>query len=272
MNHPADLFHAPTDAALGTMTDMALADKVGAFAARLTPGERDALKFRFGAASASRLDDDFDISLDAARRQQFFQLLRCTLATQAFSQRVPPYGIAYRGRPPLMTAALLRDLRDEASRFRPLARENYEQFIATIDTPLEDTLCERLAGSAPLLRLVCSHAGPCLPSFISSYIYYDCAGQCSKPHVDNAFTAVTVMIGLRHDRQGRAPASASVAYWPDLPALPYRLAPGELAVFFGSGVLHGRTPVAAGETVHSLLLSFRPARADGLPNHAGHPA
>lgn len=272
MNQHAETRHASGAAALDNMTDIALAGKVREFAARLTPGERDALKFRFGAASAARLDDDFDISLDAARRQQFFHLLRCTLATQAFCQGVPPYGIAYRGRPALMTAALLHDLRDEACRFRSLARENYEQFIATIDTPAEDTLCERLAGSAPLLRLVCSHAGPCIPSFISSYIYYDAAGQCSKPHVDNAFTAVTVMIGLRHDWQGGAPASASVAYWPGLPALPYRLAPGELAVFFGSGVLHGRTPVAAGETVHSLLLSFRPALADGIPGHARLPA
>lgn len=248
---------------MSTSTDARLLEKMGAFAGRLTPGERDALKFRLSLASADRLDHDFDVSSNPETRAQFFSLLRCTLATQPFRDRVPKYGMAYRGRPALMTDALVALLRAEACALRAQARENFEQFITTVDTPAETTVCERLAASAPLLQMVCEHAGPCIPSYITSYIYYDQPGQCSKPHVDNAFTALTVMIGLRHDcRAGVASSSSSIIYWPDHAPMAYRLAPGELAVFFGSGVLHGRSPVQPGEIVHSLLLSFRPIAVD----------
>lgn len=236
------------------------------FAASLTPAERDALKFRLSVAAARELERDFELSADPARRARFFQLLRCMLAIQPFARRVPPHGLAYRGRPDFMSDALVQGLRDEAVRWRPRARENFEQFIVTIDTPDDSTLCERLASSAPLFDLVTRCAGPCLRSYISSYIYYDAAGQCSKPHVDNAFTSVTVMIGLRSEPAADVGArpSASVAYWPDSAPFEYRLAPGEMAVFFGVCVLHGRHPVARGETVHSLLLSFRPRMEDGV--------
>lgn len=245
-----------------------LSMRMQAFSGSLDAGERDCLKFRLSLASAARLDGHFEISADPVRRRQFFDLLRLTLATQPFHRRVPRHGIAYLARPAFMTDALLAGLRDEATAMRPSARANHEQFIVTVDTPREDTLCERLASSRLLLELVTRHAGPCEASHISSYIYYDQAGQCSKPHVDNAFTALTAMIGLRHDHdRPLASASASIAYWPDCAPLAYRLAPGEIAVFFGSGVLHGRTPVAENETVHSLLLSFRPRPDDqGSPH------
>ncbi|HEX8614126.1 MAG TPA: hypothetical protein VF800_22850 [Telluria sp.] len=250
-----DTMNAPAEASLRA--------KLLAFSQRLSPGERDCLKFRLSLASTARLDRDFDISGDPQRRLEFFDLLRYTLAIQPFHRRVPKYGIAYLGRPQFMTDELVQGLRDEARQFRCYARENYDQFIATIDTPAEDALCERLASSEQMLRLVTRHAGACVPSYITSYIYYDAPGHCSKPHVDNAFTSLTVMIGLRHDHDDAAtPGSASIVYWQDSAPMAYRLAPGELAVFFGSSVLHGRSPVGPHETVHSLLLSFRPVLAD----------
>lgn len=231
------------------------------FARQLEPGERDDLKFRLALESADELENDFDVGNGPARNERFFELLRTLAAIQPFHELVPPYGIAYRGRPRFMTDALLDDLRDEAVRQRPEARLNFEQYITRIETRDDSTVCEKLAASDELLRFVTEHAGPCLPSYVTSYIYYDGAGQCSKPHVDNAFTALTVMIGLRHDCTS-APSSASVVYWPDRPRLDYRLQPGELAIFFGLSALHGRTPVVEGETVHSLLLSFRPMERD----------
>jgi hypothetical protein len=36
------------------------------------------------------------------------------------------------------------------------------------------------------------------------------------------------------------------------------LDPSKRPTFFGACVLHGRTPIGSGETVHSVKLSFRP--------------
>jgi hypothetical protein len=228
------------------------------FARQLEPGERDDLKFRLALESADELENDFDVSHSDSRKERFFELLRTIAVIQPFHDRIPAYGIAYRGRPEFMTDALLDGLRDEAVALRAKARLNFEQYITRIETPDDSTVCEKLAASDELLRFVTEHAGPCLRSYVTSYIYYDAPGLCSKPHVDNAFTSVTVMIGLRHDYTS-VPSSASVVYWADRPRLDYRLKPGELALFFGVSALHGRTPVVEGETVHSLLLSFRPA-------------
>ena len=241
----------------GTTSD--LAERLQNFSQQLSPNERDALKYQLSLASIKEIEEDFEISQNLHKRQRFFNFLRHILAIQPFCERVPMYGIAYRGRPDFMTDKLVEDLRTEALQFRPYARLNFEQFIATIDTPDDSTVCECLAASEDLYRLVAQHAGPCLRSYITSYIYYEVAGQCSKPHVDNAFTSITVMIGLRKDHEDlTSPPSASVIYWPDSPPMEYRLEPGEMVIFFGVCVLHGRYPISSRETIHSLLVSFRP--------------
>lgn len=234
-----------------------LGDKLAGFARQLDFGERDAFKYSLSVAGVGELENDFEISADAEKRARFWKILRYLLLIQPFQKRVPEYGIAYRGRPDFMTPALLRGLQEEALALRPRARINFDQYILTVDTPDDTSLCERLASSAELYDLVTTHAGPCAPTFISSYIYYEQAGQRSKPHVDNVFTSLTVMIGLRHDYTGE-PASSSVIYWPDKAPYEYRLQPGEMVIFFGVCVVHGRYPVQNGETVHSLLLSFQP--------------
>ncbi|MFC5473120.1 hypothetical protein [Paraherbaspirillum soli] len=250
-------------------TTVGLSEKLLGFAEQLSPNERDALKFQLSVASANELENDFEISHSPEKRSRFSEFLRCTLAIQPFRERVPKYGIVYRGRPDFMTDDLVQQLRAEALSFRPQAKENYEQFIVTVDTPDDSTVCEKLAASDDLYRLVTQHAGPCQHSYISSYIYYEVAGQCSKPHVDNAFTSVTVMIGLRNDQlDPAAPSSTSIVYWPDSPPMEYRLEPGELAIFFGVCVLHGRSPISAGETVHSLLLSFQPRMDNEIGSNA----
>lgn len=236
-----------------------LSERLQRFSQQLSPNERDALKYRLSLASIKEMEKDFEISQNPDKRQRFFGFLQHLLAIQPFFGRVPMYGIAYRGRPDFMTDQLVEDLRAEALRFRPYARLNFEQFIATIDTPDDSTVSERLAASEDLYRLVTQHAGSCLRSYITSYIYYEVAGQCSKPHVDNAFTSITAMIGLRNDHEDlTSPLSSSVIYWPDSPPMEYRLKPGELVIFFGVCTLHGRYPISSGETIHSLLVSFRP--------------
>jgi hypothetical protein len=184
----------------------------------------------------------------------------CLLRIQPFSVRVPSYGIAYRGRPDFITDSLLAALRAEALSLRAEARLNFNQFISRVDTPDNSTVCEQLAASDDLYQLVSQYAGPCYKSYVTSYIYYDASGHCSRPHVDNAFTGITAMMGLRNDHfNGAIQTSASIVYWPDKSPMTYRLQPGELIIFFGVCSLHGRTPVADGEIIHSLLMSFRPA-------------
>ena len=236
-----------------------LAGKLASFADELDFGERDALKFGISVAAVTELENDFEVSQDAEKRARFSKYLRYLLEIQPFRARVPEYGLAYLGRPDFMTPALVAALQAEAASLRQKARINFEQYIVTVDTPDDSYLCEKLANSEQMYNLMSQHAGSCSHSFISSYIYYEEAGQRSSPHVDNAFTSLTAMIGIRHDYAfAEEQSSASIVYWPDKPPMEYRLRPGEVAIFFGVCAVHGRSPVRDGEVVQSLLLSFQP--------------
>ena len=248
-----------TDTSVSNKLNNKLSNKLAQFANELDYSERDALKFSLSVAAVGELENDFAVSENAEKRARFSKFLRYLLLIQPFRARIPDYGIVYLGRPPFMTQALVKALQTEATTLRPQARVNFEQYIVTVDTPNDANLCEQLANSEEMYNLMSQYAGPCRPSFISSYIYYEHAGQRSSPHVDNAFTSLTAMIGIRHEYAGAIErSSASVVYWADKPPLEYRLGPGEIAIFFGVCALHGRYPVQNGETVHSLLLSFQP--------------
>lgn len=230
-------------------------------AAQLSPGELDALKYRLSVAAIQKMGEgaqgNFDLGADTAAAADLLQSL---VNIQPYRDRIPTYGLAYRGRPNFMTDDLLKALQQESSRFRASAKRQLDQYISQIHTDNSSTVCEQLAASEELLALVRQQAGPALRSYITSYLYYDTPGQYSQPHVDNAFTSITVMVGLAQEN-AQNPAnqqSSSVIFWPHSPRLDYRLQPGELSIFFGASVLHGRTRVASGESVRSLLMSFRP--------------
>ncbi|WP_156187968.1 hypothetical protein [Chromobacterium sp. LK11] len=228
----------------------------------LSEGEVDALKYTLSLLSVKELFNGFEIGTEREALNRFYEPLRLLATIQPFSERVPPYGIVYRGRPDFMTDALLDSLKEESDACRVLAVPatlgESSQYIYQPISEDNITIAEQLAASDVMLALVQQYAGAALPSFMTSYIYYDCAGQSSPPHVDNAFTAITVMLGLRHECERGTFASRSVVYWPDQSRLDYQLKPGELSIFFGVSTLHGRTPVDHGEKVQSLLLSFRP--------------
>jgi hypothetical protein len=116
-----------------------------------------------------------------------------------------------------------------------------------------------LANSEDLLELVEKYSGKVLPSFMTSFVYYDEEGRSSPPHVDNAFTAITVMLMLKHEVPTYViQKSRSVVYWSNKERFDYVLDEGEISIFFGVSALHGRTPVSHGEKVYSILFSFRP--------------
>jgi hypothetical protein len=227
-------------------------------AATLDESELDQLKLILSSLCIRKLENRFDLSSDPVNREKFYDPLRQLSKIQPFSSRLRPYGIFYLGRPNFMTDALVENLRAEAESFRAEARFNFNHYLYQVETIASETCAEKLYESPVFGDFIESHAGPCLKSFITSYIYYDQAGRSSEPHVDNAFTSVTAMVGLRHECKRNIFSSRSVFFWPDKERLEIQLKPGEIVVFAGVSAVHGRTPVAEDEKVHSLLLSFRP--------------
>lgn len=225
------------------------------FVETLSLEEIDALKYQLS-ITAVELLNNFGLPDDLIKQEIFNSTIKKIASIQPYRDKIKKYGIVYRGKPSFLTDDLLSKLQSEAVSFRQQAKPNYEQWISPVDTEDNATFAEKLEGSSKLLDFVCEFAGKCIPSYISNYIYYDVEGQNSEPHVDNAFTAVTVMIGLKHE--GINKKSSSIIYWPDAEPLEYQLRPGEMTIFFGTTMVHGRTPISKGEEVHSLLLSFRP--------------
>lgn len=226
----------------------------------LSYSEIDALKYAASQLSIKELEDVFDISNDITKNNRFFSFLDIKSKIQPFSKRVPKYGIAYRGRPHFITDIVLKQLISESKEFRQLAIPATKmQSAQLIYQPDSDSFANKLANSQDLLNIVNEYAGEAVRSYMTSYIYYDQKGQSSPPHVDNAFTAITVMLALEHECQNGVLNSSSVSYWPNQKRLDYQLRPSEISIFFGVSALHGRTPVGDNETVTSILLSFRPS-------------
>lgn len=246
------------------MSNMTMTEKNSAAMTKngLDFGETDALKHALALLSVKELDNIFDIPTETDRRRQFEAPLEYISTLQQFSDRIPPYGIVYRGRPPFMNEEILSTLREEANKYRPdawpLKSDDRSQYLYRPDTPLGNSCAEELAAGDQVHSFVEQFAGKVVHSFVTNYIYYDEAGQCSKPHVDNAFTAVTVMVAIDHHSENGNLASSSVAYWPGRDRFDYQLKPGEISIFFGVATLHGRTPICHGEKATSLLISFRP--------------
>jgi len=223
----------------------------------LTPNELDVLKYKMSVSAVRSIAKRPNI--DGISDHKFSGILDCLRSIQPYSQRIPRYGLAYLGRPNFVTDEVLKKLNEESDIFRCDAKLNLNQYLAQVETDDNQTYCEKIAASKELRELVQGHAGPSLPSFVTSYIYYDEPQQFSRPHVDNAFTSITAMMCL--SQKSSAPdseTSSSFIYWPDSKRFNYRLKPGEVSIFFGASVLHGRTMVSSDEKTKLLLISFRP--------------
>jgi hypothetical protein len=218
------------------------------FAAQLTEQERDVLKYRLSRAIIAGLAR----SVQGAPPLMLLQALR---DIQPYRSSVPPSGVSYVGRAEFITEEMLASLRAECIHWRSHARLNGYQMISGVDTPRSRSVAEQVASSRAVVDWVSRRAGRCQPSFVTNYLYYDAEGHYCEPHVDNAFTPVTAMLCLRHDGPIH---SESRVIGPDGTSTVYRLRPGEIALFYGTCVIHSRSPVLQGEIVHCLLMSFRP--------------
>lgn len=236
-------------------------DSLVKFSKSLNENEIDNLKYKLFLLAIDELNKSektWDLLL-LDEGSDLNTILKSLVQIQPYNSRIKDFGLAYKGRPTFMTDDLLYALIKESEEYKLKAKANFNQYIYQVETENNEYVCETFANSSDLLDLVTSHAGPVIPSFITSYIYYFNEGNDSKPHVDNAFTSITVMVGLKHEFPDRTiNSSSSFIYWANKKPLHYRLLPGEIAIFFGCTVIHGRTPVKKDESINSLLISFRP--------------
>lgn len=225
---------------------------------RLNKNECDALKYRLSIAAANVIHNEgYEPQYS---REKFNFLLENLLNIQFYRDRVPVYGLAYKGHPDFLTKDVLNNLIEESESYKLQSIRNLDQNIYQVETNDNVTYAEKLASSMELHKLVNRYAGKSQQSFVTSYLYYNQKGDCSRPHVDNAFTGITVMIGLKQISSNlkKVKLSSSFLYWPNKPRFEYQLEPGEISIFFGACVLHGRTILDDGEVTQLLLLSFRP--------------
>jgi len=99
------------------------------------------------------------------------------------------------------------------------------------------------------------------PTGIASYIHYDKEGAGIEPHVDTDIFFINLLIMLSHVREGDGDPSTLVIYPAGQPMQRFLLEPGETVVMDAAGLIHGREPVKAGETVTILTIGFQPRRA-----------
>lgn len=232
--------------------DTALGRKFLQFATDLTPAERDNFKLILMDAAAG-FSPNGKLPSDDAEGALFRTVLGCLSQLQPHSSRIPSDGIAYYGRPSLISDALLSELIDEAQRRRLDALHEGDYHLGC-GGPLAD----RFSVSQPLLDFVTAHAGPVSPTAIASYLYYEKAGQGLDPHVDTDVFSVNLILMLRHEYSGNT-ASHLVIYPPDLSPKRFLLQPGEVVLLFADSIVHAREPLADGEEVNLLTIGFQPA-------------
>ncbi|OLF13940.1 hypothetical protein BLA60_01790 [Actinophytocola xinjiangensis] len=168
-----------------------------------------------------------------------------------------PRGAQYRGRPDLLTDALLDTLIAEARDVGETAVPFDEHYLGC-GGPVAD----RLATSAELTALVRSVVPGAEPTGIASYLFYRDAGQGIIPHIDTDIFSLNVLLMLDHRTPGD-PATSSALYmhYPDGSEERFQLTPGEVVIFLAGTQAHSRTPIVEGERVTILTFGFMPQGA-----------
>lgn len=228
-----------------------LTSKLRLFNDGLTEAEKANFKLLLGLA-AGGLTPGFRRPGDAGIAKAL-DTVTDTLATlQPYSNRIARNGIAYRGRPPLMSDELLASLQNEAHSIRPAVRRFDEHFLGC-GAPIAN----RLAVSDELTTLVQAHAGEVKPTGVASFLYYDEENQGIDPHIDTDIFSLNVLLMLSHRRVSE-PASALVVFPPRGEPERINLVPGEMVIMFAGSITHGRERMQRGEAVSILTFGFHP--------------
>ena len=161
-------------------------------------------------------------------------------------------GIIWKGRPSWLDAKVLTDLREGAERAKPAAEwfpGGFHRFAGARD------VAQALEASVGVSTFVRALVGREIGEMAANFMYYEAAGNCAYPHIDAADFALNALCLLRHESSAK-PSSSLWFYPVDAEPFELTLAMGELAIFHGRAIVHGRTPVAADERVHVLSIGF----------------
>ena len=229
-----------------------LPEKFRRFNRTLTAEEKTNFKFLLGLAAAGLAPgcSKPQGGLNAVA----FDTVSDTLArVQPYSGRISRNGVAYHGRPEIMTDELLTALQSEARALRPPSATRSDADFLGGKAPV----ASELAASSKLSSFVREHAGPVEPTGIANYIYYDEPGQRTEPHVDTDLFALNALVMLEHEYVTE-PQAALVLFPPYSEPERFELAPGEVIIMFAASSVHGREHIQRGERISIVTFGFRP--------------
>lgn len=204
---------------------------------------------------AQRLCPHGEFPADPAELQYFRDVLH-VLARLQNHPRMTPNGVCYFGRPGFMTDDFLEALRKEAvEQVRPKAIAQPGHLIGDCGD-----LALALANGPELKRIVEQCAGPVDATGVVSYMFYEGEGTGIPAHVDTDVFSLNVNINLFHTREGGPRQSQLFIFKSDGSVKEtYFFQPGEMMITFGDSIVHGRSPLVAGESITNLTIGFQPA-------------
>jgi hypothetical protein len=239
-----------SDAGLGT-TAFPLVQKVAALA--MNEAEREGVRILLGMAASSLACGSEKLPPPHISAPQVFSVaMEALRLLLPHHERIPSNGTVWRGRPAFFTQAVLEELQAEAAQGRGRAIQLKSRSLAWAGR-----VGTQLTHSAALIDFVKAHAGNCKPTGRTAYAYYDSPGNYVYRHVDYSSYALTAVFMVRHDHR-HAPQSRHLHFLADGRTECVDLQPGEMLLFYGGCVVHGRTPVAREEAVVVLTVGFRP--------------
>ena len=218
-----------------------------------------ALSDLIATASSERELEDYQIILSSAvgslgapssepteTRREALEVIVRTL------RRLVPKPVLWRGRLPFLTDDLLDALRREA-------RAGHCRAIGASGHAFGcgGEVADKLAVAPELTQFMSSLAPGCTTTGIASYVYYGKEGDGIPLHLDTGMFALNVLIVLEHRHVGASSRLLMHTFGAEPERL--RLGEGEVVVFDGSSIVHGREPLGPDETVSLLTLGFRPA-------------
>jgi hypothetical protein len=228
-----------------------LDDRLRQFDTRLTEPERNNLRLLLGMAAGDLASTTEPAPAQLRDGPALQVTLNALAAIQPHDRQAARSGILWRGTPPWMTSELLAALQSEALDKREDALRYERQYLSP-----GASVASSLAVSPEFTQLARDVAGDVFPTGVASYLYYDAEGLGIAPHVDTEAFALNAILMLAHTAV--AERKSHLVVYPANGGEPERifLEPGELALLFADAVVHGRTPVAAGEVVHVLTIGF----------------
>ncbi|HMI83262.1 MAG TPA: hypothetical protein VK550_04160 [Polyangiaceae bacterium] len=190
---------------------------------------------------------------DPVQLARFRQALM-VLGTIQRHPRMTSNGVIYRGRPAFLTDDFLTALQREANEeVRPRAIWQRGHMLG-----VSGTLADKLAMSPEMQTLIEQASGPINATGVASYLFYEVEGAGVSAHVDTEVFSINVSIMLRHEGIHRR-SRLFIFNMDGMQREDIELVPGEMIVTFGDSIVHGRSPLAAGELVNIVTFGYQPA-------------